>query len=202
MKIAKILLLFSLVSSQIAFAQSELPQPIFYRDMTLKIRQKGEFSIPFPGIQSSIKYGLEWGEPVYEMPLITDLPLSDSKTGKTHILRSFYDRILVKDGSFININGEILPLTCVFIVGQDNRFSKNDSPLIPEFALKIYFVANDFSCLGPLKPGWPYTGGREENWDTYIHYEIKDPTIMLPTDAKLRYRWNEYDMVLVDRGEP
>ncbi len=123
-------------------------------------------------------------------------------SNKKYFNRLFWDRILVKDGSFVMINGEKLPLTCVVLSGQDNRFAdpKSISPLIPEFVLKIYFVANDFSCQGPLKPGWPETGGREENWDTYLYYEIKDPTIMLPVDAKIRYKWNEFNVTLVDKG--
>ena len=61
-------------------------------------------------------------------------------------------------------------------------------------------MANDFSCQGPIRPGWPRTGGNKENWDTYLHYEIRDPTIMLPQDALIRYRWNETKAVLIDKG--
>ena len=123
-------------------------------------------------------------------------------SGNQYFFRSFWDRILFTDDSFININGEKLPLTCIFIIGQDNRFTdpKMNSPLLPEFILKVYLVANDYSCQGPMKPGWPATGGRQENWNSYIYYEVRDPTIMLPVDAKLRYRWNDYNVVLIDRG--
>lgn len=177
----------------------KIPGTDFYRDLTLQIRPQAEFEIPMPGIKSSIIYFLNWDKPAYEVPILGDMHIKGDKD--PHFYRSFYDRIFTKHDSYIEINGEKLPLTCVFVDGQDNRFAGNDpSPLFPDFVLKIYFVANDFSCQGPIKPGWPTTGGKEENWDTYIYYEIRDPTIMIPTEAKLRYRWNEYHMVLVDRG--
>ncbi len=196
------LFLFSLLlSSSAAFATPKLtaPKTQFYRNLTLKIRPAGEFLIPFPGMQSSVKYSIEFGQPVYDLPKMFDSHPSDRQS---FFYRSFWDRILFKDGSFLEVNGEKLPLTCIFISGQDNRFADKAiySPLLPEFVLKIYLVANDFSCQGPIKPGWPETGGKEENWDTYLYYEIKDPTIMLPMDAKVRYRWNEYNIVLVDQG--
>ena len=177
----------------------KIPDANYYRDLTLKVRNSAEFSIPFPGVQSSVNYSFIFDQPVYPVPLMNDMHMGE---GKNYFYRSFWDRILLKDDSFLLINGEKLPLTCIFISGQDNRFTdrKNLTPLLPEFVLKIYLVANDFSCQGPIKPGWPATGGREQNWDTYLYYEIRDPTIMLPTDAKLRYRWNEYSVVLVDRG--
>jgi hypothetical protein len=175
------------------------PDAQFYRDLTLKIRNSGEFTIPFPGVQSSINYSFDFGQPVYDIPMIGDTQLNSKDP---YFYRIFFDRILFKDGAYLEVNGEKLPLTCIFISGQDNRFAdkKLYSPLLPEFVLKVYLVANDFSCQGPITPGWPETGGKEQHWDTYLYYEIKDPTIMLPMDAKLRYRWNEYNVVLVDRG--
>lgn len=175
------------------------PDAQFYRDLTLKVRKSAEFSIPFPGVQSSIKYSFDFGLPVYDIPMVGDTELI---TNKNYFYRFFYDRILFKDNSYLNINGEKLPLTCIYISGQDNRFSgtATNSPLFPEFVIKVYLVANDFSCQGPVTPGWPDTGGKKEHWETYLYYEIKDPTIMLPVDAVLRYRWNEYNAVLVDRG--
>lgn len=201
----KYLLIFILLLTSATFADSnttstKAPDAQFYRDLTLKIRKTGEFTIPFPGVQSSINYSFEFDQPVYDFPIINDTQMGYKDS---YFYRIFYDRILFKDNSFLQVNGENLPLTCIFISGQDNRFAdkKQYSPLLPEFVLKVYLVANDFSCQGPITPGWPQTGGKEQHWDTYLYYEIKDPTIMLPMDAKLRYRWNEYNVVLVDRGE-
>lgn len=169
-----------------------------YRNLTLRVRSFVEFMVPFPGLKSSITYSFEFSEPAYEFPIISDIHMTSSPV---YFYRHFWDRIFFKDGSYMEINGERLPLTCMFISGQDNRYGQKDSsPLFPEFVIRVYLVANDYSCQGPKKPGWPEVGGKEENWDTYIHYEIKDPTIMLPVDAKIRYRWNEFNMVLVDRG--
>ncbi len=177
----------------------EVPGTDFYRDLTYKIRNKSEFEIPFPGVKSTVNYSLSWDTPAYEIPILGDYQVIGGKD--PNFYRFFYDRIFTKADSYIEINGERLPLTCVFVEGQDNRFAGGDpTPLLPDLVLKIYLVANDFSCQGPIKPDWPSSGGKEENWDTYIYYEIRDPTIMLPTDAKIRYRWNETEMVLVDRG--
>ena len=201
----KIALIFLLLFSNSVFASIEkipgkiIPSAQYYRDLTLKVRSVGKFLIPMPGNQTVINYSFTLDKPVFQEPIIGDMHMLDDNA---YFYRSFWDRILFKDGSVLNINGESLPLTCIFISGQDNRFSKKDSysPLTPEFVLKVYLVANDFSCQGPIRPGWPQTGGREENWDTYLYYEIKDPTIMLPVEAKLRYRWNEYNVVLTDGG--
>ncbi len=94
-----------------------------------------------------------------------------------------------------------LPLTCVFIHGQDHRFSGKDDPLFPDLLLKVYLVANDFSCTGPLNPGWPSNGGKMETWHTYLYYEVRDPTIMLPVEIKLRDFWNEYSAILFEKGD-
>jgi hypothetical protein len=111
--------------------------------------------------------------------------------------RTFYDRIFLKDGSKINVGDDFLPLTCIFIKGQDNRYSGNTSPLFPKIVLKVYLVANDFSCIGPINPGYPDNGGKEETWDTYLNFEIRDPTIMLPVESLFRYRWNEFKAILI-----
>lgn len=194
----KIILLLTIFASW-AYADSITATPQFYRNFTTRIRQSGDFEIPTPGAKTEFHYAFQLAAPVYALPLITDLHMA---SGNQYFFRSFWDRILFTDDSFININGEKLPLTCIFIIGQDNRFTdpKMNSPLLPEFILKVYLVANDYSCQGPMKPGWPATGGRQENWNSYIYYEVRDPTIMLPVDAKLRYRWNDYNVVLIDRG--
>jgi hypothetical protein len=174
-----------------------LPSPSFYRDLTLKVRPEGIFRVYMPdGRHQEVNYKFQFGAPVYEEPKINDMTMGIPN----NIERSFWDRILLQDGSYFEIGGERLPLTCIFISGQDNRFANIDSPLFPEFIMKIYIIANDFACQGPIRPGWPSTGGKKENWDTYLHYEVRDPTIMLPTDALIRYRWNETSAVLIDKG--
>lgn len=190
---------FVLMISLPAFAHHGGPKDSdfqFYRDLTLKIRSEATFKVPMPsGADMIYDYKLEFGEPVWVQPIMGDTHYKgeDDPT----FSRDFYDRILLKDGSFVNIGGEKLPLTCVFVTGQDNRFNGNSSPLFPQFIMKVYLVANDFSCTGPIRPGWPENGGKEETWDTYVFYEVRDPTIMLPVEAHIRYRWNEFKAVLV-----
>lgn len=165
-----------------------------YRDLTLKIRNSAEFKVPMIGLDQTYSYQLEFADPIYKTPIVGDLPLSNEPT---KFYRQFWDRVMLKDGSHALINGEEIPLTCIFISGQDNRNSGNTDPRFPQFIMKVYLVANDYSCVGPINPGFPTTGGKEEAWDTYLYFEIKDPTIMLPVESKIRYRWNEFHSVLV-----
>jgi hypothetical protein len=194
--------LFVMSSSAIA-TEATPPNEDYYRQLSLRVRTKSEFILPSPAGSTSIRYLFEFGQPLYELPMIHDSHLGLEPDAKS-FYRMVWDRIAFKDDSYILMNNEKIPLTCIFIDGQDNRFASPEkrSPLLPEFILKVYLVANDFSCQGPLKPGWPETGGRPENWDTYLYFEIKDPTIMLPTEAKIRYRWNEWNLILNDRGNP
>lgn len=166
----------------------------FYRNLTLNIRNSAQFKVPTVGQDQTYSYELNFADPVYQTPIVGDISFG---TDPSKFYRSFFDRIMLKDGSHILINGEELPLTCVFINGQDNRFSGNNDPRFPQFIMKVYLVANDYSCVGPINPGFPSNGGKEEAWDTYIYFEVRDPTIMLPVESKIRYRWNELHSILV-----
>ncbi len=170
---------------------------VFYRDLVLKVRQSGSFKVPMPSNGDlSFSYEFKFSNAKFEKPLFYDFFLDPDKT---KFYRHFWDKIFFQDGSYLLLGGEKVPLTCIYVNGQDNRFSK-DTPLIPDFVLKVYLVANDFTCMGPINPGWPSNGGRKEMWDTYFYFEIRDPTIMLPTESKIRYRWTEFPAVLVDPG--
>jgi hypothetical protein len=176
-----------------------MPDPAtLYRQLTLAIRTSGNFQVPMPargGLDFS--YELQFAAPKFAQPLIGDFYLN---AGTDKFVREFWDKVLLKDGSFLSVDGQQIPLTCVFIRGQDNRFSGKDTPLTPDFILKVYLVANDFTCTGPINPGWPANGGKKETWDTYFYFEIRDPTIMLPTEGKIRYRWSEFPAILVNPG--
>lgn len=177
------------------------PTAEYYRQLSMKVRTSGSFKIPIPfPAPLSYGYSLELDRPLlpqFSLPMVSDLPLY---TGSDKFFRSFWDKIILKDGSYIELSGERVPLTCVFISGQDNRFIGQQSPLFPAFLIRVYLVANDFSCTGPVNPNWPASGNRKENWDTFLYYEIRDPTIMLPTEVKLRYRWAEYPSIVTDPG--
>ena len=180
------------------------PDASFYREFTKKIRAMGDFKVPVPGnTDFSFHYELAESQPLlptFKDPLVSDLAAVPPVA--TGIYRNFWDKMLLKDGSYIQLGTEKIPLTCIFISGQDNRFLTGKGPLFPDFFLKVYLVANDYACTGPINPGWPGNGGKKELWDTYIYFEVRDPTIMLPTEIHLRYRWAEYPAFLMDNGIP
>jgi|GEM_PF-644670 len=185
------LLCISLATPLKGFAHS------FYRELSLKVRTQGNFQIRMPSNGDlHFSYQLQLGTAVFNEPIIRDYPLDQTQN---RILRVFYDKIFLEDGSSLELSGEKVPLTCLFIRGQDNRLAKNN-PLLPDILLQVYLVANDYSCTGPINPGWPENGGRKETWDTYLRFDVRDPTIMLPVETLLRYRWNEYSAVLIDSG--
>jgi hypothetical protein len=168
----------------------------FYRDLTLKIRPAATFKVPMPTGDMSFNYEMELAQPIYPQPLISDMHWGDPK--EKHFSRNFFDRIWTKENSFLQIGADKLPITCVFVNGQDNRFSGTaPTPTRPQLIMRIYLVVNDYTCVGPLNPGFPQNGGKPQTWDTYVYYEVKDPTIMLPVEAHLRYRWNEFPSTLV-----
>ncbi|MFA6239129.1 MAG: hypothetical protein WC635_17450 [Bacteriovorax sp.] len=166
----------------------------YYRQLTVAIRTEAQFKVSLINQDVFYDYSIELGEPIYSEPVVSDLPLMDQSD---KFYRNFWDRVFLKDGSRVVINGEEIPLTCIFVSGQDNRYSGINDPRFPQFIMRVYLVANDFACVGPKNPGWPNNGGKEEMWDTYIYYEVKDPTIMLPAEAKIRIKWNEFKSILV-----
>lgn len=195
----KILFLILMLFTHSAFSSDDVQLKNdldYYRALTLSVRESATFKIALPNGEDTVfSYNLEFADPVYQMPIWGNLVLDPNSPNKFY--RTFYDRIFLKDGSKINVGDDFLPLTCIFIKGQDNRYSGNTSPLFPKIVLKVYLVANDFSCIGPINPGYPDNGGKEETWDTYLNFEIRDPTIMLPVDSLFRYRWNEFKAILI-----
>lgn len=202
----KIILIFALVLMSFTMQGYSAPkkvalpridvEPMQYRDLLLKIRKTAKFKIPLPGIATfPVEYTLETGSPVYEKPITAAFPITVDGTTKYAV--QFFDKIFLKAGSSMLVNGEQIPLTCIHVDGQDNRGLKPNSPLFPEYIIRYTIVGNDFNCQGPITPGWPNNGGKKEAWDTFLYYEVKDPTIMLPVEAKIRYRWNEFFGVLL-----
>jgi hypothetical protein len=182
-----------------AAAREATPQEkMFYREMVLKIRPEAEFKVPMPANGDlHFNYKFELAEPKWKEPITAEMSTTDDTTKRGKFIRYFWEKVFLKEGSYIEVGGERIALTCINVEGQDNRFSGRAGPLLPEFIMKFKIVANDWTCTGPLNPGWPGNGGRKESWDTYIQYSVKDPTIMLPVEADLRYRWNEFGAILV-----
>lgn len=165
-----------------------------YRQLTKTVRPHSEFQITLPNGQLlDFSYQLELTEALYNNPLISSLHLG---SGDNDFSISFWDKVFTSENSSLNIGNEKLPITCIYIHGQDNRQINDLSPLFPQFLMEVYIVVGNYTCTGPINPGWPANGGKKELWDTYIHYKIKDPTIMLPTETVLRLRWNEYNAYL------
>jgi len=174
-------------------AWASTPDETVYRQLALNVRKEANFKVPLPNGQNLMfSYAMQIGKAMWLDPISYTFPL-DFENKKFY--RHFWDKIFLEDGSAIKIGNENVPLTCLYLEGQDNRSSK-DTPLTPDFVLKIYLVANDFPCTGPVNPGWPANGGKKEIWDTYIYYEIRDPTIMLPMEIKIRHRWVEFSATL------
>lgn len=183
----------SSLSASAAAAAPKRDAADFYRKLTMATRTEAHFQVPMVGVQNEYHYKLEIGDPIYAEPKISDYDTLDNKG----IFRKVWDRVALKDGSTLFVNGEELPLTCIWISGQDNRYSGTSDPRFPDFIMRVYLVANDYSCTGPLNPNWPSGGGKKEMWDTYVYFEIRDPTIMLPVEPMIRYRWNESHAVLI-----
>ncbi len=161
----------------------------------MKIRTRAQFQIALPFAEAkSLRTQLVWGESAQAAPRVYEIKLD----GKNY--REFSDRIFLNDGSVMEVGNEKIPLTCVFVEGRDMRSLKQSNPQIPDFLLKVTLVARDYTCTGPFNPGFPQSGGKPELWDTFLSYEVRDPTLMLPLDAKLRYSWNEFRALFVDGG--
>ena len=170
-----------------------------YSELISRIRTEESFEINLPGgTNLEFRYELSQAEPMFAEPLFAEI----SGFSESSFYRLFWQKIFLYPNSFLIFGQEQVPLTCIFIEGQDNRASGTHTPLLPELILKVYLVANDFTCTGPINPGWPGNGGRREAWSTYLYFEVRDPTIMLPTEILLRYRWNEFHSILADAGGP
>jgi len=195
MKMVIVALLAGLMWAEQGRAEASAVEKKFFRDLVMRIRPQAEFKIPMPANgDMHFNYSFEFDQPLWPEPVTSDFSINSR--GKK-FYRSFWDKIFLKEGSYMTVGGEQIPLTCIFVAGQDNRHSGKVGPLFPDLILKVTLVANDWTCQGPINPGWPSNGGKKETWETYVHYEVKDPTIMLPTDVELRFRWNEYDAILV-----
>jgi hypothetical protein len=187
-----------------AFAESNADREE-YRNLTLATLPDGAFRIPMPeGPAMNFTYHLEFGEPYRHPPFNGEpyvMEFPDLTGDRTKFWRGFFDKVFLKDGSYIQFNDEKVPLTCIFVDGQDNR-NADPGGNFPrrQFIMKIYLVANDYQCMGPKRND--YRGGgrlRDEAWETYVYYEVHDPTIMLPMEAHLRIRWNELAAVWVKK---
>ena len=140
-----------MVFSGFAVAKPKAEDAKYYRDLTLKVRPAATFKVPMIGSEQIFNYQFELAQPIYPEPII-----SDGRVGldPTKFYRRFWDRIFLKDGSHVVINGEEIPLTCIFINGQDNRYAGRTDPRFPQFIMKVYLVANDYTFTLPFNPNF------------------------------------------------
>ncbi|WP_413290484.1 hypothetical protein [Bdellovibrio sp. HCB337] len=160
----------------------------FYRDLTHKLSRVGTFSVTMAGTHQKIHFEYDLAKPIYAEPIIADARVG---LDPRHFYRNFWDRIFLTEGSYLDINGRREPLTCIFINGQDNRYAGLSDPRIPTILMRIYLVARDKTCTGPLNPNYPQDGTVAENWDTYMYYELKHPETLFPTGSRIRTNWND-----------
>lgn len=189
----------SLSSHSVEPPSSQLKEDtLLYRKLVTDVRLSDLFQVPMPGsLNIQFDYSLKIAAPAFPLPKINDFYIG---AGTDRFIRDFWDKIYLDDASYLNVNGDHLPLTCIYVRGQDNRYTNKDSPLVPDFILRFYLVANDFTCTGPINPGWPDASVKKETWETYLYFEVRDPTIMMPTEIKLRYRWNEMPAIILNQG--
>lgn len=173
----------------LAFAEPSSSEKQFYRDLTRHLSSVGTFSITMAGTQQKIHFEYSLAKPIYAEPIVVDARIG---LNPQYFFRSFWDRIFLSEGSYLELDGKRMPLTCVFINGQDNRYADITDPRIPQILMRVYLVAKDKTCVGPLNPNYPHDGTVEENWDSYLYYELKHPETLFPTGSRVRTNWNDF----------
>lgn len=194
----RVLKLISLLGVMVGLKTFAAETPQAYRNYVLALPATMNFSAVTPWGLGEVSYSLKWSAPLISLPAMASYPALDGDPTKNFV--EFFDRIALTPDSFIKIGELTIPLTCIWVHGQDNREVDGDDPLIPKQVYRYILVANDFSCSGPINPGWPENGLKKEYWDTYVELLIKDLTIYRPAEATLRYRWNETKMIVKEIG--
>lgn len=185
----KKLCVFALLAFLSSFAKAEptAADRKFYRELTQKLSRVGTFSVTLVGTHQKIHFEYELGKPIYPEPIVVD---AHTGLDRRYLYRDFWDRIFLTENSYLDIDGHREPLTCIFINGQDNRYAGLSDPRIPGILMRVYLVARDKTCTGPLNPNYPHDGTIPENWDTYLYYELKHPETLFPTGSRIRTNWN------------
>jgi hypothetical protein len=172
------------------------PGDLFYRDLLKTLRRTGTFKVSLPAMAPiPLSYRVTVSRPKTAKPVLIDINAGEGG----RFLRQVFDKLFFDDNSVLKIGDDELPLTCVHLDGQDNRFTGPKSPLTPDFILRIFLVANDYSCTGPLNQD-PSLGPVGPTWDTFLYYEVRDPSTMFPINARLHYRGNNFAVTRLDTG--
>lgn len=182
------ILIISLLCSSWTWAENRGSEPGFYRELTHRLSTVGSFTINMVGAKQHIHFKYSLAKPIYAEPIVSDARLG---LEPRYFFRAFWDRIFLAEGSYLEMDGERLPLTCIFINGQDNRYANISDPRIPQVLMRIYLVTKDKTCVGPMNPNYPHDGTIPETWDNYLYYELKHPETLVPNGARLRRNWND-----------
>jgi hypothetical protein len=193
-----VLFLSSAQASAVASFASENPDLVAeYRRDVLAIPAQMKFEVRSPLGSAEVSYQLTWDEPAALLPETSRFP---SLSSPDAYFIEYYDRIFLAPGSQMNVGSRVLPLTCIWVHGQDNRPWITFDPLIPLKVMRILLVANDFACEGPFNPGWPGNGKPKETWDTYIEIQLKDLALYRPSHSSLRFRNVETELAVTEVG--
>jgi len=177
---------------ELAMNPATPPTAEFYRRLLLNMRREGNFQLHLPGQKvASVSYRLQWNVSrlTHSAPKFYGSP--DAQ------VRNWSDHVWTAEGSTLTVeNAERpLPIDCVFVQGQDNLGAYRRPAVIPRFVLKLFFVANDPECRGPINNDPTLYSVTPFLWDTFLQYEVRDTTVFLPLEPKLRYFRNEAALI-------
>jgi hypothetical protein len=87
----------------------------------------------------------------------------------------FYERARLAPGSFIDVAGRHLDLTCLWLNGQQNPAEHGGDI----FLRRVYFVIDNPDCTGPV------TELAEDRWESFLQLNIFNPTVPKLKDGAL-----------------
>jgi hypothetical protein len=126
--------------------------------------------------------------PVAVSPDVLRIPLGDNG-----VAVEFYDRFQLKPSSVLEVAGKKFPVYCLWVQGQDNRFSRNvmgTTSNIPDLLLtRIIWVLEPGSCAqGPVD------SVGEPRWESFVQLRALDPATDRFRDGALSYYGTIYPL--------
>lgn len=188
----------SIKPDELARIPSRTPEREFYRRLFLNIPREGNFSLELPGFGKSteIQYKFDWNSP------LLDLTKLDLKGSEKSMHRIWEDRVMtVRNASWLTIEGLSqgkLPITCVYVFGQDTLNPKGKPNDFPRFILKVQLVINDNDCKGPVETKPDVYVTNTDLWETALTFQLRGDgatNLMYPIEPKLRYLRNEFFLI-------
>ncbi|MBS1984086.1 MAG: hypothetical protein JST16_07925 [Bdellovibrionales bacterium] len=177
------LILFVFISAPRARATQA--NPALYRKIALSI--PANYSLVHRSLTGDlpVSWSVTQMQPAQAEPTVFDTSSDDSDSVE------FYDRILFGAGSKLTANGRVLPLTCLWVHGSHHSHAPQNQRILLR---RLYLVASDTTCTGPVKPGLPPEGNPELNWDSYIYFEQATPALDAFHSAVLSFYGTAYPL--------